>query len=168
MQVLVLIAIIILCITCSSEAWALTDQSQKVLNNYQNYEHYGSAPATSQPYTPDTSSAVNAVPIQKTNVQVPTSTPPPTQPTTTNVTPNPQSWIVLLVILLVIAAGAGTYKKVGGPWGSYTNPPSMKQLAWLRNRGYRGPMPSSSRDAHYIIQDIQRGGDGNYQRDKYR
>jgi hypothetical protein len=63
----------------------------------------------------------------------------------------------MLVVLLVILAGAtGAVKQRRST--SYNRPPSMKQLAILRNAGYDGPMPTSSREAWDIIANIKRRG----------
>ena len=63
--------------------------------------------------------------------------------------------IIILAIAVTALQKRGSY--VGGSW---TNPPSMKQLAILRNYGFDGQMPTSSREAWMIIDDLKRGGDG--------
>ena len=66
--------------------------------------------------------------------------------------------IVIMGILLVALKKRGPY--VGGSWN---NPPSMKQLAILRNYGYDGAMPTSSREAWLIIKNLKHGGDGRWE-----
>lgn len=45
--------VLLLCFTFDSETLALSQESQKILNNYQNYKQSGSPPATSKPYGSD-------------------------------------------------------------------------------------------------------------------
>lgn len=123
---MILSIVILLCITSSSEAWALTDQGQKILGNYKNYEQQGSAPVTSQIYSPDSQPpVVNAVPVPKTNVQVstiPASNPSAqsnstTQPNPENSPSGTQPFVLLFIILAIIAISFGAYKKGKIPWG---------------------------------------------------
>ena len=67
---------------------------------------------------------------------------------------------LVLVAFAIIATIILLIKQ--GPYigGSRHNPPSMKQLAILRDYSYDGPMPTSSREAWKIIADLKRGGDG--------
>ena len=71
--------------------------------------------------------------------------------------------IIILAIVVTAFQKRGPY--VGGSWNT---PPSMKQLAILRNYSYDGPMPTSSREAWMIIDDLKHGGDGYYENDDYR
>lgn len=63
--------------------------------------------------------------------------------------------IIILAIIVAAFQKRGPY--VGGSWN---NPPSMKQLAILRDYSYDGPMPQSSREAWMIIDNLKHGGDG--------
>lgn len=137
-----------------TNSFALTEESQRILSKYQEYKenNYAPTPNKKQP---------NTSPTQ--NSQSKSNSPSQIVPNV-NLGSN-QIVIVAFIILVIIAAAfAGTRKH---EWGSWDHPPSMKQLAWLRNRGYGGRMPTSSRDAHKIISDIRRGGDGDYERDDY-
>ena len=72
--------------------------------------------------------------------------------------------IVGIIILAIVAAA---FQKRGPRvFGSYNNPPSVKQLRYLRDLGYSGPMPDSSRDAHERISDLENGGDGTFDDDE--
>jgi hypothetical protein len=75
---------------------------------------------------------------------------------------NLPSFVPYAIVGIVILAIVLTAFQKRGPSidGSWNNPPSMKQLAILRNYGYNGPMPQSSREAWQIIDDLKHGGDG--------
>tara|TARA_Y100001936_G_scaffold41445_1_gene40018 strand:+ start:106 stop:876 length:771 start_codon:yes stop_codon:yes gene_type:complete len=66
--------------------------------------------------------------------------------------------LIFLIFVVIVAAKRGAFNR--GPYGSYDTPVSVKQLRRLRNSGYDGPMPQSSREAHWRIRDLLRGGDG--------
>ena len=66
--------------------------------------------------------------------------------------------LILLVFVVIVLAKRGAFNR--GPYGSYDTPVSMKQLWRLRQEGYDGPQPTSSREAHWRIRDLFRGGDG--------
>jgi hypothetical protein len=87
-------------------------------------------------------------------------------PVTSNPSRNPPStqmpnWLILpligvvIILAIIVKIKQGPY--VGGSWN---NPPSMKQLAVLRDYEYDGPMPLSSREAWERIADLKRGGYG--------
>lgn len=97
-------------------SFGLTQESQKILNNYHNFEQLGSPPATSQQYSPNNSPyEINAVPTPKTNVIPPASQ--PTYSSSSNIQNNsPASgthmtnqnglWgFVILIVIIVILAG---------------------------------------------------------------
>lgn len=170
------VGVILLSVIFGSETWALTQDSQKVLNNDHNFEQSGSTPTASQPYpTNNSTGEINAAQSPKTNVIPPTTSQPVYSASnlSTQSTNNPgnlkietQPWVLALIILVIIAvAGVGVYKKRES--SSNDRPPSMKQLDWLRNRKYGGPMPTSCREAHKIISDIQSAGYDNFERDDY-
>ena len=74
-------------------------------------------------------------------------------------------WAMFLGILIFSVAGLAYIIKVrgwdwGGTYGSWNTPTSSRQFWKLKNLGYDGPMPQSSRDAHYRIKDLLRGGSG--------
>ena len=98
----------------------------------------------------------------QTGKQIQTSTPTvtstPTRNTQSNQMPN---WLPLVLVGIVIIL-AIIFKIKQGPYvgGSWNNPPSMKQLAVLRDYEYEGPMPQSSREAWERIADLKRGGPG--------
>ena len=66
--------------------------------------------------------------------------------------------LIFLVFVVIVLAKRGAFNR--GPYGSYDTPVSMKQLWRLRQEGYDGPQPTSSREAHWRIRDLFRGGDG--------
>lgn len=151
------LAVICLVISPITSSFALSEESQKILNKYQDYKENGYAPIpnkktanTQQISQPSKSSSQQSQ--QNTNNRSSVSL------------DGSQSWIVIgIVIILIIAVVAGATRGGGSssrPWGSYSNPPSSKQIWRLREAGYRGPMPTSSRDAHERISDIDSGGDG--------
>jgi len=157
---IVCFALICLLMYQTNDSFCLTPESQKILKEYQDYKESGYAPIPSKkPVTPTKSPQSS----QPSNL-------PPQQSQNTNntgINSNSQPWIIGLVLLVILIGGIAAITKGGGsrPWGSHHNPPSMKQLWRLREEGYRGPMPTSSRDAHNRINDIEDGGDGNYERD---
>ena len=93
------------------QTFALTQESEKILNNYHNFETTGSPPATSQPYSPNISPLeTNAVPAPKTNVIPPTTSQPSSSPYS-NVQNNPPSnnsppnspfiWVGIILMFVV-------------------------------------------------------------------
>jgi hypothetical protein len=140
-----------------TNSFELSDESQKILNKYQEYKESGYAPTPTKTSTNTQQISQNSNPSQqninnKNGVNFEGS----------------QSWIIIgIVIILIVAVVAGATRGGGSrPWGSYSNPPSMKQLWRLRQSGYDGPMPTSSREAHERISDIESGGDGIIERDE--
>ena len=140
----VLVFLIILPVTNS---FGLSEESEKILNKYQEYKE-SNAPTLNKRAT-ETQIAQNSQ-----------------EKPTNNYSGNFEGFqplvIAIVVFVIIVAVVTGAHKV---EWGSYDHPPSMKQLAWLRNMGYGGRMPTSSREAHKIISDIQRGGDGNFETD---
>jgi len=149
------LAVICLVISPITSSFALSEESQKILNKYQDYKENGYAPV---PNKKTTNTQQISQPSKSSSQQ--------SQQNTNNSSINlngSQSWIIIgIVIILIIAVVAGATRGGGSsrPWGSYSNPPSSKQIWRLRQAGYRGPMPTSSRDAHERISDIDSGGDG--------
>ena len=119
----------------NSQAIALTQDSQKILNNYHNYEQSGSPPATSQPYSPnDSPPEVNVVPTPKTNVISPTTTQPyysPTsQPQSQNLSQNNggAGWIVGAIIVTIIIAAI--VKSLSKPKYENYSQKSVQRRGW--------------------------------------
>jgi hypothetical protein len=93
------------------QTFALTQESEKILNNYRNFEQSGSPPATSQPYSPNNSPPqINAVPAPKTNVIPPTTSHSSSSPSSnvqnnsspSNSTPNsPYIWVGIVILIVV-------------------------------------------------------------------
>lgn len=140
-------ALVFLTILPVANSFELSEESEEILSKYQEYKE-------------------NNPPIQRaTETQIAQNS---QEKTTNNYNQDFEGFkpliIVAIVLVIIAAVVTGAYKK---EWGSYDHPPSMKQLAYLRNIGYRGRMPTSSREAHKIISDIKRGGDGNLRDDDY-
>lgn len=103
------IVVFLLCVVIFiPQSFALTEESQKILNNYRNFEKTGSPPATSQPYSPNNSPPqINAVPVPKTNVIPPTTSQPSnsfSNPTMSQSQNNSGSWMIGGVIVIIIIA----------------------------------------------------------------
>jgi hypothetical protein len=104
--------------------FALTPESQKILNNYHNFEQSGSPPATSQPYSPNNSPPeINAVPAPKTNMMSPATTQPSNSPSpnvqsnspSSNSPPNsPYIWVGIIILIVVFVIVKGTAKRKDG------------------------------------------------------
>ncbi|SMH70349.1 exported protein of unknown function [Candidatus Nitrosotalea okcheonensis] len=128
--IILLIVFVLLPVTFDSEAWSLTQESQKILNNYHNFEQTGSPPATSQPYSPNNSPPeINAVPAPKTNVIPPATSQPSyspspnvqnNSPSSSNSPPNiPFIWVgivlmfVVFVLVKIFRRGGTTHQTTG-------------------------------------------------------
>ncbi len=143
-KISVCFALVFLAISPVANSFGLSEESEEILSKYQEYKE-------------------NNAPIQRsTETQIAQNS---QEKITNNYNKNFEVFkpliIVAIVLVIIAAVVTGAYKR---ELGSYNHPPSMKQLRWLRNSGYSGRMPTSSREAHKIISDIQRGGDGNFER----
>ena len=119
------VLVVLLSLTFDFQATALTQDSQKILGSYHNFEQSGFAPATSQIYSPnDSPPDVNVVPTPKTNVIPPTISQSPHSPISQSSTPQSQTslqgnepmnqpWIIVFVVLLVFTAVAIAAVKKG-------------------------------------------------------
>ena len=165
MQINVRVAVICLIMFQATNAFGLSEESQKILNKYQDFKETNYSPTPNKKIT----SSPKDIQITQPSKHTSQST---TQNTNSNHSVEFDGSRALIVggMLFVLFIGFIAVAKKGGfsprPWGSHHNPPSMKQLRRLSQMGYEGPMPKSSRDAHYRIRDMERGGDGNYDRDE--
>jgi hypothetical protein len=68
----------------------------------------------------------------------------------------------LMIAFLLLIVSKARSNRSGGDYDDYGDdkdwtdyPPTWKQLKYLRDLGYDGPRPETSREAHNIIEDME-------------